>query len=145
MLRPQSGSEHELADPLTSLCCLAPVLRCRHVLCGDQTRPFSRCAGPAQRDGFVFSRLCREFLQVAASAGRLFVFSSHPLCSHSRWSIESFESCDSNVCQQCCLILGRAQRARFVGQRIGPSAPRLLRHPFKICRITTSRRKAHRV
>ena len=38
MLRPQSGSEHELADPLTSLCCLAPVLKCRHVLCGDQTR-----------------------------------------------------------------------------------------------------------
>ena len=38
MLCPQSGSVHELTDPPTSLCCLAPVLRCmfcvetKHVL-----------------------------------------------------------------------------------------------------------------
>ena len=37
VLRPQSGNEHELTDPFTSLRCLAPVLRC--MLFGDQTRP----------------------------------------------------------------------------------------------------------
>ena len=55
MLRPQSGSERELTDPLTSLRCLAPVLRC--CFCGDQTRP-SVGAGLAQRGCFLFLPGC---------------------------------------------------------------------------------------
>ena len=59
VLPPQSGSELDESSHV-------PVLsRTRfevHVLCGDQNTSFCRCAGLAQRDGFVLSRLCREFL-----------------------------------------------------------------------------------
>ena len=65
MLRPQSGSEHELTDPLTSLCCLAPVLRCmfcvetKHVLLSMLER----------RSGllFLFAPTAPEVLQGSAS------------------------------------------------------------------------------
>ena len=50
MLRPQSGSEHELTDPLTSLRCLAPVLKC--MFCAETKQVFLSVL--LRRSGVVF-------------------------------------------------------------------------------------------
>ena len=106
MLRPQSGSEHALTDPVTSLCCLAPVLRC--MFCVETKHVFLSVLG--WHSGMVlFYPVCAgSFCRSQTVQADFLVFASHPMFSHSRWSIKSFESCDSNVCQQCCSILDRA-------------------------------------
>ena len=70
MLRPQSGSEHELTDPLTSLCCLAPALRCMFVWRPNTS--FCRCCAAAGLFSFL-PRLCRKFCR-AVQADVLHVF-----------------------------------------------------------------------
>ena len=61
MLRPQSGSKHELTDPLTSLRCLAPVLRCMF------NTSFCRCwAGAAGLFSFC-PRLRQKFCRAVGA------------------------------------------------------------------------------
>ena len=72
-LRPQSGSEHELTDPLTSLRCLAPVLRC--MFCVETKRVLLSVL--ERRSGVVFlsAPAAREVLQ--GNAGRFSPCFSH--------------------------------------------------------------------
>ena len=72
VFRPQSGSEHELTDPLTSLCCLAPVLRCMFVWRPNTS--FCRCWGGAAGLFSFLPRLRRKFCR-AVQADFLLVFS----------------------------------------------------------------------
>ena len=76
VLRPQSGNEHELTDPLKSLRCLAPVLRCMFVW-----RPNASCcrcwAGAAGLFSFYpdcpgsFAGQCRQIFSQVFTVGSL--------------------------------------------------------------------------
>ena len=71
VLRPQSGSEHELTDPLTSLCCLAPVLRC--MFCVETEHVLQSVRERRSGVVFLFARLRRKFCR-AVQADFLLVF-----------------------------------------------------------------------
>ena len=76
MLRPQSGSEHELTDLVTYLRCLAPVLRCMFV--SRPNKSFCRCwVGTARLFSFCpncagcFAGQCRQTFSLFFSVGSL--------------------------------------------------------------------------
>ena len=60
VLRPPSGCEHELTDPLTSLRCVAPVLRC--MFCAETKHVLLSVLGQRREGCFPFlPRLRRKF------------------------------------------------------------------------------------
>ena len=67
VLRPQSGSEHELTDPLTSLRCLAPVLK--YMFCVETKHVLLSAAG-----SFSFLPRLRRKCCRAVQADSLLVF-----------------------------------------------------------------------
>ena len=76
VLRPQSGSEHELTDPLTSLRCLAPVLGCMFVWRPNTS--FCRCWASAlglfsfsPDCAGSFAGQCRQNFSLVFSVGSL--------------------------------------------------------------------------
>ena len=100
MLRPQSGSEHELTDPLMSLCCLAPVLRCmfcaetKHVLLSAQRCCFPICPGCAGS----FAGQCRQIFSLVFSVGSLTGFCDS--CN----IVDVFEGSHIRQCSCCSFV-----------------------------------------
>ena len=66
LLRPQSGSEHELTDPLASLCCLAPVFEVH--ICAETKHVLLSVLGRRSGVVFLFAPTAPGVLQ--GSAGR---------------------------------------------------------------------------
>ena len=124
MLRLHSDSEHELTDPLTSLCCLGFQL---HLFCGaqflygDQTRP---SVGVQSKHSGTFC-----FLPSVPE-----VFTGRRQC---RQSFKSFGACDSNI---CCQRRGRRLVLCWEVEKAS-LLEHVLTSPLPICQSTTSRGK----
>ena len=157
VLRPQGGSEHELTDPLTSLCCLAPVLRCmfcvetKDVLLSMLERRsgvvFPFCPDCARS----FAGQCRQISPLSFSVGSLTRFVARATVSvvfktaHSPANaavvLSSRNGLESIRCSRKSLFTENERNTREVSEALGAQlwytntceVPEALRAAVRVC------------
>ena len=137
VLRLQSDSEHELTDPLTSLCCLGFPL---DPICGAHFFVFRWCAGLTQRD-VLFFPVCAGGFCTSQAVQADFLPLSHFPCFPQPFDIQEFGSMRLRYLlpalrTQTVLFDVRSRRQTFSNMSCGSETS-----PFPVCQITTSRGK----